>query len=286
MAKHLISLTEPFVYLGLLTFLFFDLTVHYWVQAIVKTRTSYVILVLLLWSLLSVLIDKGRDTCLTNRRTFPVAVSIACFAAWGLVMFLTDSGGYAERLNIYTSAVAGCIIAVAGILRPKKFFNMHILTGMYTFTIILAIYALFFYRSYLDLMNIEARFVPYSIPGEVDKNSFAYMLLFGFLQGIYMLHQIKGDALKRLIYLSQIFLVVLLFNAGSRQVLIMMFVCAAHLSEKQYPLSSAVPQNPCEALPFPFNGHPSCFRVGPVFREYETTLLPFRFCIERGGRVR
>ena len=153
-------------------------------------------------------------------------VSIACFAAWGLVMFLINSGGYAERLNIYTSTVAGCIIAVAGILRPKKFFNMHILSGMYAFTIIFSIYALFFYRSYLELMNIEAQFVLYSIPGEVDKNSFAYMLLFGFLIGIYILHQIKSNTLKSLIYLPQIFLVVLLFNAGSRQVLIMMLVFA------------------------------------------------------------
>lgn len=226
MVKYLISFTEYLVYLGLLTFLFFDLTVHYWVQAIVKPRTSYVILALLLWSLLLFLINKGRDTFLTKKRTFPVLVSIACFAAWGLVMFLINSGGYAERLNIYTSTVAGCIIAVAGILRPKKFFNMHILSGMYAFTIIFSIYALFFYRSYLELMNIEAQFVLYSIPGEVDKNSFAYMLLFGFLIGIYILHQIKSNTLKSLIYLPQIFLVVLLFNAGSRQVLIMMLVFA------------------------------------------------------------
>jgi hypothetical protein len=225
MVKYLIRFTEYFVYLGLLTFLFFDLTVHYWVQAIVKPRTSYVILALLLWSLLFFLIDKGRDTFFT-KDTFAVFVSIVCFAAWGLVMFLMDSGGYAERLNIYTSAVAGCVIAVAGILRPRKFFNIHLLSGMYAFTVILSIYALFFYRSYLELMNIEAQFVPYSIPGEIDKNSFAYMLLFGFLIGIYVLHQIKSTTLKRVIYLPQIFLVVLLFNAGSRQVLIMMLVCA------------------------------------------------------------
>ncbi len=223
MVKYLLRFIEYSIDLVLIAVLFFDLTANYWVRAMVEGRVSYVILALFFWSLFLALMGKRKDMRLTGG-VLRVLISIACFGAWAFVNFLFDSGDYASRLRIYTSLVAGCIIAAAGILRPGKFFDIRLLSGIYALMIILSAYALLFYPSYLESMNVDAPFVFYSLPGEVDKNSFAYMLLFGFLIGLYILHHIESTLPRRLMYLPQLFLVALLFNTGSRQALLMMLV--------------------------------------------------------------